>query len=101
MLSDASQTTDADVEIVSPYNWEIGPRVNGKPTIQRDPRITRWRLAEAQGWRCCYCGCRMEPAQHGLLNWFSVTRDHVVPKNRGGIRRFENLIAACALCNTH
>jgi hypothetical protein len=43
----------------------------------------------------------MEPAIHGGHNLFAVTRDHVVPANRGGTRTFDNLVAACFLCNCY
>ncbi|MGI4941309.1 MAG: HNH endonuclease [Janthinobacterium lividum] len=56
----------------------------------------RMRLAEAQNWRCCYCGCRMTeergPAQ--------ATFEHIVPRHRGGLDRVENLVIACNDCNS-
>ena len=37
--------------------------------------------------RCQYCGARAE------------TVDHVVPRSRGGCHVWENVVAACRLCN--
>lgn len=54
-------------------------------------------LAEAQNWRCCYCGTIMllnEPLSRDLL-----TCDHFVPMGDGGERRWDNEIAACHMCN--
>lgn len=56
---------------------------------RRSPAVTRRAVIERDGGRCSYCGC-----SGGLL-----TLDHVVPRSRGGRHAFENLVAACALCN--
>jgi 5-methylcytosine-specific restriction endonuclease McrA len=29
-----------------------------------------------------------------------MTIDHIIPKNKGGLDAWENLVAACAKCNT-
>jgi 5-methylcytosine-specific restriction endonuclease McrA len=49
------------------------------------------RLAEAQNWRCAYCYLR--------LSFRTTTRDHVVPRSRGGSRGWANLVASCRWCN--
>lgn len=41
---------------------------------------------------CSYCG---DP-----LSTETVTRDHVVPRSRGGSSRPENLVDACRSCNS-
>jgi hypothetical protein len=53
------------------------------------------RLSEAQNWRCCYCGCRMEFGSPRLRPTF----EHVIPKACGGRDTLENLVAACISCN--
>jgi len=59
-------------------------------------RALRRRLAEAQGWRCCYCGVRLnETACHPA----SATLEHVVPVSRGGLDHEHNLVVACLDCN--
>lgn len=57
----------------------------------------RTRLAEAQNWRCCWCGvkCRPEP---GYKN--SVTLEHVTPRSEGGSDERDNLAMACHACNS-
>lgn len=57
---------------------------------------TRTRLAEAQNWKCCYCGCYMIE-NHGHKN--SVTVEHVIAKSKGGSNDPSNLAASCARCN--
>lgn len=41
--------------------------------------------------RCLYCGRKFARAE--------LTRDHVLPTSRGGIDRWENVVAACKRCN--
>jgi 5-methylcytosine-specific restriction endonuclease McrA len=56
----------------------------------------RCRLAEAQSWRCCWCGdpCIPEPNTKK-----SATIEHVTPRSMGGTDEWENLAMACADCN--
>lgn len=53
-------------------------------------------LAEAQNWRCCWCGdvCIPEPNTKK-----SATIEHVTPKSLGGANEWENYAMACAECN--
>ncbi len=56
----------------------------------------RCMLAEAQNWRCCWCGihCRPEPNYKD-----SATIEHVQPRSLGGADEWENYAMACAGCN--
>ena len=76
-------------------------------------------LAEAQGWRCCYCGfivirkvaSRPEKraalaaghrTHRGLAKAMrAATRDHIIPRCEGGTDTRENLVAACWWCNQY
>lgn len=58
--------------------------------------FARTRLAEAQNWKCCFCGCYMTEVA-GVKN--SVTVEHVVPKSMGGTDDMANLAASCYRCN--
>ena len=42
---------------------------------------------------CLYCGSQFARVE--------LTRDHVLPKSRGGTDRWENVVAACRRCNWH
>ena len=42
-------------------------------------------------FRCQYCGQRFATAQLSL--------DHVVPRSRGGVESWENIVCACLKCN--
>ncbi|MFB2532277.1 HNH endonuclease [Paracoccus sp. p4-l81] len=50
--------------------------------------FTRFNLFMRDEFRCQYCGGR----DH-------LTFDHVVPRSRGGITSWENVVAACSPCN--
>ncbi len=55
---------------------------------QRRVAFTRFNLFLRDEFRCQYCGTRGD-----------LTFDHVVPKARGGLTSWENVVAACAPCN--
>jgi hypothetical protein len=67
-----------------------------KILIRRNIRI---RLAEAQNWRCCWCGvsCVQDPSDGptGVL----ATIEHVIPRGHGGTDCWFNLVMACYNCN--
>ena len=55
---------------------------------QRQVAFTRFNLFLRDEFRCQYCGARGD-----------LTFDHVVPRARGGLTSWENVVAACAPCN--
>lgn len=59
----------------------------------------RCRLAEAQNWKCCYCGCEMR-VDTSSNRGKSVTIDHVDPYSKSKNNDPSNLVAACAHCNS-
>jgi len=52
-------------------------------------RLSKREVLRRDEYRCQYCGQRM-----GRL-----TIDHVVPRSRGGVHSWKNLVAACPQCN--
>jgi len=62
------------------------------------PALTNMALFERDLFQCQYCGKYFESSHrsHELL-----TRDHIVPKSRGGKDVWENVVAACRRCNQH
>ena len=50
--------------------------------------LTRRAVFARDGWICQYCG---SPAEN---------LDHVIPRSRGGLHNWENVVAACRRCNT-
>ncbi|UGS33642.1 HNH endonuclease [Capillimicrobium parvum] len=51
-------------------------------------KITRRAVFARDGWACQYCGSRS-----------NLTVDHVIPRSKGGLSSWENIVAACAPCN--
>jgi 5-methylcytosine-specific restriction endonuclease McrA len=49
--------------------------------------LTRRAVFARDGWTCQYCGGNAE------------NLDHVVPRSRGGLHVWENVVAACRRCN--
>jgi hypothetical protein len=74
---------------------------NGKPChpplvkVLRKPVSAEMRaiVYGRDSFRCVYCG-RTEP------NGVRLTIDHIVPPGRGGSEGIENLVTACAICNS-
>ncbi|HEY6399654.1 MAG TPA: HNH endonuclease [Solirubrobacteraceae bacterium] len=51
-------------------------------------KITRRAVFARDDWTCQYCGSRS-----------NLTVDHVVPRSKGGLSSWENIVASCAPCN--
>ncbi|MFQ5425716.1 MAG: HNH endonuclease, partial [Gaiellales bacterium] len=51
-------------------------------------KISRRALFARDEWRCQYCGASGK-----------LTLDHVVPRSRGGVSSWNNVVASCAPCN--
>ncbi|PHS22252.1 MAG: hypothetical protein COA84_13930 [Robiginitomaculum sp.] len=57
----------------------------------------RTRAAEAQNWKCCYCG--VDCVVDGKNKNNSVTLEHVKCVMNGGKDNLEDCVMACASCN--
>ena len=57
---------------------------------QKRVAFTRFNLFLRDEFSCQYCGAKGD-----------LTFDHVVPRSRGGITSWENVVAACGRCNLH
>ncbi len=57
----------------------------------RYPAFTRFNVFLRDRFTCQYCGVRF-PSQ-------DLTFDHVVPRSRGGLTTWQNVVTACAPCN--
>ena len=51
-------------------------------------KITRRAVFARDDWTCQYCGARS-----------NLTVDHVIPRSKGGLSSWENVVASCAPCN--
>lgn len=61
------------------------------PKIRTNPLLTNQALFARDQYQCLYCS--------NEFPFESLSRDHVVPKSRGGIDRWENVVTACRRCN--
>jgi 5-methylcytosine-specific restriction endonuclease McrA len=52
-------------------------------------KLTRKELFMRDNYMCQYCGKQTK----------DLTIDHVMPRHRGGLHRWENLVSACKPCN--
>ena len=59
--------------------------------IRHEIRFSRRNIFERDRNTCQYCGRRMARSD--------ITVDHVIPRSRGGIDSWENLVLACMECN--
>jgi hypothetical protein len=66
---------------------------DGPSSRQLPPAARMERLLELGGGRCAWCGYDLSKANA------RPTRDHIVPKVKGGPTRLENEVAACGSCN--
>lgn len=74
------------------------PQEVGEPDEGYDTKAVMALAAKHDG-RCWYCGCELTaPLGAGTLPT-TATRDHVVPRSKGGANRAENIVAACRGCN--
>lgn len=55
------------------------------------PAFTRFNVFLRDEWQCQYCG-----HEHGTPH---LTFDHVIPRSKGGLTSWDNIVAACRKCN--
>jgi 5-methylcytosine-specific restriction endonuclease McrA len=56
--------------------------------MARRPAFTRYNVFLRDRFTCQYCGDKDD-----------LTFDHLIPRSRGGLTRWDNVVAACAPCN--
>jgi 5-methylcytosine-specific restriction endonuclease McrA len=90
------------VSVLSEYDAEVhSPSISLRlPSVialrdyvpaARRPAFTRFNVFLRDGFSCQYCGER-QPTHE-------LTFDHVIPRSRGGRTTWENVVAACGVCN--
>ncbi|HOV89937.1 MAG TPA: HNH endonuclease [Syntrophorhabdaceae bacterium] len=60
---------------------------NGNTNI----KFSRKNIFLRDNYTCQYCGKRFEPKD--------LTCDHIIPKSRGGITEWSNIVTSCIKCN--
>ncbi|MBI2998144.1 MAG: HNH endonuclease [Deltaproteobacteria bacterium] len=60
---------------------------------KRQVRFSRYNIYARDNCTCQYCGHRLPRHELNL--------DHVIPRSRGGISTWENVVCSCHACNRH
>ena len=79
------QSTIKTSSIIAVKGESIGKRKNKPPSLNNRELFRRDR------YMCAYCG--------GIFSESKLTRDHIIPKSKGGNNIWENCVACCARCN--
>ena len=95
---------DGKVEVLSEYDEDIrSVSITVKmPAVvrlvrhvrhaKRGVKFSRANVLARDDFACQYCGRKAAPRE--------LTFDHVVPRSQGGRTSWENIVTACARCNT-
>ena len=59
--------------------------------------LTNEHLFLRDSYRCAYCG----RSRQDLGSRERLTRDHLVPRSKGGTNEWLNVVTACSSCNHH
>ena len=93
----------AKVEVVDEYETQIHavsmtmqvPSIvrlrKSFPRRQKAVKFSRVNIYARDGYRCQYCGDKCTTDE--------LTYDHVIPRTKGGLTNWENIVSACYLCN--
>ena len=92
----SKRTATEEDEVVKTVSFKIKiPRIILLLFYDRLPRnevkFTRKNIFERDGNRCQYCGKKFETKELNL--------DHVLPKSRGGLTAWKNIVCSCISCN--
>ena len=83
--------SEYDMSVRSPsFEMRLPSVVSLKSYVKpsRFPAFTRFNVFLRDRFTCQYCGDRED-----------LTFDHVVPRSKGGVTSWENVVAACSACN--
>jgi 5-methylcytosine-specific restriction endonuclease McrA len=63
---------------------------------------SRQKLFDKQGGLCFYCGRKMIMGKRVSKDDlpFLLTKDHIIPRSKGGTSDESNIVGACYRCNT-
>ncbi len=93
----------AKVDVIEEYETEIRaasiamavPAVvrlrKAFPRRTKPVKFSRVNIYARDGHRCQYCGVKCTTAD--------LTYDHVIPRSKGGLTSWDNIVSACYACN--
>lgn len=85
----SGDTSTLDIETIIAVKSEHGNK--SAKYAHRTPTLSNRALFRRDHHLCAYCGNIFSPSD--------LTRDHVIPKSRNGVDRWENVVTACGSCN--
>jgi len=62
-----------------------------KSRMNKPPSLTNPELFRRDHYMCAYCG--------NIFKSLFLTRDHVIPRSKGGLDKWTNCVTACEKCN--
>jgi 5-methylcytosine-specific restriction endonuclease McrA len=83
------RSVDAEFEVPAVAILKSYANVGRRRSIFNLP--THKNIIVREGFKCAYCGCR--------ISLRSCTKDHVIPRCKGGQDTLLNVVAACRACN--
>lgn len=72
--------------------------------VYYDPKVTRDKVFERDGYRCMICGLACNKEDDTWNGWFgaySPTIDHIIALANGGTHTWDNVQCAHAICNSY
>ncbi|MEL6556363.1 MAG: HNH endonuclease [Cyanobacteria bacterium J06621_11] len=105
LVTERAEPLDLSSDVVSgiaPRGWvmrspsttlnipeHIRLKTGGKERIWKIPPVNRREVLRRDAHTCQYCGSKKR-----------LTLDHVLPQSKGGQHSWDNVVAACAPCNS-
>lgn len=59
--------------------------------MNKPPALTNRELFRRDHYMCAYCG--------GIFKELHLTRDHIIPRSKGGPDKWTNVVSSCEKCN--
>lgn len=94
------RTINAEYDI--PIVIGLRHSVNMRRKLRVVAQLNKHNLFLRDSYRCQYCGRHESElnADSRMGKIETLTRDHVFPRDLGGINSWENLVTACSTCNS-
>ena len=86
-----SRMTGAQSRITTAPIIAVKGESSAAKRMNKPPALTNRELFRRDHFMCAYCG--------KIFKDLHLTRDHIVPRSRGGEDRWTNVVTACETCN--
>jgi len=79
------------ISFMAPAVLQMKYYVKTKSKKNKFNSVSRKAILIRDNFKCQYCGCSLSNG--------TATLDHVLPRSRGGLHKFDNVVASCKSCN--